>query len=248
MQETVPGVPLTIKEVLASHGDGSLGRNLNLGEDDEWVRTAVQNGSLIMIHDGSYQPELACDVCAAALVIFCTSTGRLGTATAAERTSPLVASNFRAEGIGGILAGLILHAAAVRGVTATHPVIIGCDNLGVISHAQHPPGSLPEKQPQADVVRALRAILSKTHIPFRYEHVYGHQDENTRFEQLPLLNQLNVLVDSYAKDALRRSLLTRTFTTSKWPFETVRVYKDRSKITSSFRRELTDAWGKTHYG
>jgi hypothetical protein len=197
-----------------------------------------------MVHDGSYQPDKAADVCSAALVILCTSTGKFGVATASERTSPEIASNFRAECIGGILAGLILLSVEGQGNMTRRPTVIGCDNLGVISHANKPPGALAENQPQADVIRALRAILSKSTSPFEYTHVLGHQDDNTPFEALPLLNQLNVMADTQAKLALEQSIRTNRFISSTWPFETVRVYKGRTKITASIRKSLEFAWGR----
>jgi hypothetical protein len=241
---TVPVTPSSVTATLASLWGGMMGRTLDVGEDGAWLGTAIRNGSLIMVHDGTYQPGQAGDVCAAALVLFCTKTGRLGTATAAEKTSSKTASNFRAEAIGGILAGLILLATDTAGDTPTTPVIIGCDNTGVISHATQPPGPLPEKQPQADVIRALRTILSKTCVPFTYTHVYGHLDNTTPFERLPLLNQLNVLADSLAKSALGQALQTQQFINSKWPYEKVRAYKNKTKLTASFKQDLYFAWGK----
>ena len=59
------------------------------------------------------------------------------------------------------------------------PVVIGCDNIGVISHATCPPGPHSNEQPQADVVHVLHTILAKAHIQFQYTYVYGHQDDNT---------------------------------------------------------------------
>ena len=45
-----------------------------------------------------------------------------------------------------------------------------------------------------------RLILRKLHIKGRFSHVYGHQDNDTDFEKLPLDAQLNVEADALAED------------------------------------------------
>jgi hypothetical protein len=82
-----PNQNMSIKDLFVTLG-GGLGRDLHLGSDEGWLVTAYTEGTLVLVHDGSYQPALAADVCSAGLVIFCTSTGQLGTVTAAEKTSP----------------------------------------------------------------------------------------------------------------------------------------------------------------
>ena len=49
-----------------------------IDEDGDWIPVAAQNNSLIIVHDGSYMPDLDPSICSAALVLFCTKTGRMG--------------------------------------------------------------------------------------------------------------------------------------------------------------------------
>ena len=45
---------------------------------------AIQHGTLMAVHDGSYQPDLDPTVCSAALALRCSATGRRGVIYMAE--------------------------------------------------------------------------------------------------------------------------------------------------------------------
>jgi hypothetical protein len=99
------------------------------------------------------------------------------------------------------------------------PVVTGCDNMGLVLRLRTPNGPLPERQPQADVIRTIQTTLSQ--VPFRvdYHHVYGHQDSTQTFESLPLLNQLNVMADNLAKTASEDAIANSCYISSDWPLE-----------------------------
>jgi hypothetical protein len=50
-------------------------------DDGEWIYTGLMNGTLEIGHDGSYQPELANNICAGATVIHCPQTGNFAELT-----------------------------------------------------------------------------------------------------------------------------------------------------------------------
>jgi hypothetical protein len=173
-----------------------------------------------------------------------TSTGKMGTVTLAERTTKLTASNFRGEGIGGILNGLVLWAATPAG-QKYQQVLTGCDNMGIVLHARHRQRSLPSRQPQADVIRGMKKILNRLPMEVHYKHVYGHQDKDATFQSLPLLSQLNIMADQRAKDALTRAVATQCYGPVVWPFEGVRVFQAGDKVTSSIRTSMYHHWGRS---
>ena len=63
-------------ETIESQENQSLWTNLQIDGDHkgEWIYSGLMNGTLEIGHDGSYQPELANNVCAGATVIHCLRT------------------------------------------------------------------------------------------------------------------------------------------------------------------------------
>ena len=244
--EYIANPPAQTRTFLSRLREGSQARlwqSVVIEDDGDWIPEAAMNSSLVIVHDGSYMPDLNQSVCAAALVILCKHTGKVGSIKICEKTDPASASNYRAELIGGLMAshilrtldGLIPHEAT--GVT------LFCDNLGVIHHAQHPWRSLPEKQAQSDVLSVFVHNLQKTKIKWEYNHVYGHLDDYSSFDTLTLPQQLNVIADSLAKEAIRDALQTNQYCQPLYPHESTRVFIGGKKATSSFRNALYQDWG-----
>ena len=191
----------------------------------------------------SYMEKLDTSACSAGIVVFCTEQRKLATAACAERADPAMASNYRAELLGGLLVSLILRAASSLVNGDFSPVRIACDNLGVVGHGNDRGKSLKDAQVQADIIRCFRGILSDVTFPIKYEHVYGHQDDTTAWSSLTLEQQLNVVVDKLAKDCLIQSLRNGTFISSYFPFESLRVIVNGRKCTSSIKQALYKSWG-----
>lgn len=74
--------------------------------------------------------------------------------------------------------------------------------------------------------------------------MYGHLDSTITFEDLPLLNQLNVIADTLAKTALEDAFASKRYISSDWPLERARVYKNGTKLTSSIKSQLVEIWGR----
>ncbi len=111
-------------------------------------------GSLIVGHDGSYMPHLANNICAYAVMIYCTHTDQYTEMTWVEKSTKSSANNYWAEILGGIGAQLIIKAAITgRGVAGHQALRIGCNNMGVVRHGNSPLWSMLERQPQADILR-----------------------------------------------------------------------------------------------
>ena len=213
-----------------------------IDEDGDWIPAAAQNSSLVMVHDGSYMPGLDPSICSAALVIFCTQTGRMGRIKMCEKTDLFSASNYRAEIIGGLLASHVLSMLNDMSLGQAS-VKLYCDNLGVVHHAHHPHRPLSERQPHSDVLTVFTKNLRDTRIHWEYHHVYGHMDDTTSFQDLNLPQQLNVIADALAKEALSEAKRANKFCLPLYPNEQIRVLTGGSKATSSFRTALYRSWG-----
>jgi len=81
-------------------------------------------------------------------------------------------------------------------------MVIGCDNQGVIDQMQHHRPYIPCLVKHADLLWAILNLRRQCPIHLSFLYVAGHQDDLMRFEDLPLLAQLNVQADSLAKQAL----------------------------------------------
>ena len=147
----------------------SLWKSTFFDEDGDWVISAAQNCSLVIVHDGSYMPDLDPSVCSAAVVITCTMTGKVGRIQVCEMTAPDSASNYRAEIIGGLLASHILFTLDGMITGDTSGVKIYCDNLGVVHHAQHPFRTL----------RVCRGSFWSLQCPFGVPDLYEQRPRST---------------------------------------------------------------------
>jgi hypothetical protein len=188
-------------------------------------------------------PDLDPSICSAAVVVTCTKSGRVGRIQVCEKTDAISASNYRAEIIGGLLASHILRTLDSLITEGTTGAQIYCDNLGVVHHAHHPYRTLSERQAQADVLSVFVNNLRNTTIKWDYQHVYGHLDDHIPFEALSLPQQLNVIADGLAKDAITNAIKTKRYCQPEYPRETIRVYCDGRKVTSSFRQAFYKSWG-----
>jgi hypothetical protein len=62
------------------------------------------------------------------------------------------------------------------------------------------------KDSSYDLLQAIHYELTHTIIQWSAEHIKGHQDENTPYEELDRPGQLNVIVDQIAKDFLAQAM------------------------------------------
>ena len=90
----------------------SLWRTLDVEGDGEWIQHGLVMDSLVVGHGGSYMPKVAQDICSCAAIIYCKINQRYATCTCVEKTLQAVAENYRTKILGGILAQLLVKAAA----------------------------------------------------------------------------------------------------------------------------------------
>jgi hypothetical protein len=218
-------------------------RGSTFDEDGEWIVGAIRLGTLLIVHDGSYMPQMDKSICSAGIVLLCTQTGLMGTIKCCEKTNPRTASNYRGELIGAVIASYILTLASEHS-SSNRAVQMYCDNLGVIHHASHPESPIKDKQPQSDVLTIFTQNLANATIPWSYHHVYSHLDDSTEFQFLSLPEQLNVMADKLAKDALLEAVDTGQYCKPYFPNESIRILVNGVKATTSIKAHLYQAWGQ----
>ncbi|KAL3788945.1 hypothetical protein HJC23_000229 [Cyclotella cryptica] len=219
-------------------------RGLELKDDGPWLIRALERGSLVACHDGSYMPTQDNTRCSAATLFLCTHTGKIASATYCERTQPEVASNYRGELIGGVTATIILRALSLLVQCPVHGTVeIYCDNMGVVLHGNSRHRTLPERQTQSDLILLLRHNLDLLECDVRYVHVYGHLDDQTSFDQLTLPQQLNVMADKLAKECLLAHIAQKSAYGPYYPGELLDIRIGGRKATNSIRDLLYETWG-----
>lgn len=132
----------------------SLWRSLQLDGDGSLIYKGLLNNTLAfgIGSDGSYINENrtpASGVCSSASLIRCKQIGNTDKATLVEKRDSHIADNYRAKLLGAV-ALLTLANTAIKGRYISiemHPQF-GCDNK--------PHRPMPEKQPQADILRCLK--------------------------------------------------------------------------------------------
>ena len=67
--------PLLLREVLNLRQNKALWRHFTCTGDGSWIREGLPCGSLLLVHDGSYMKKVDPNICSAAYVIRCRTTG-----------------------------------------------------------------------------------------------------------------------------------------------------------------------------
>ena len=113
----------------------SLWVSLDYDGDGSWILEGMLAHVLIIIHDGSYMNKISPIISSAATIIYCTITKVQCKCTWAEMSTS--AGPYRGKILGGVMTQLILHAAAASYHDAIPPVVVECDNNGVVIHGNN---------------------------------------------------------------------------------------------------------------
>jgi hypothetical protein len=131
-----PVEPLSgFKNVIRGYVNQSLWVSLDYDGNGLWILKGMLAQALIIIHDGSYMNKIPPIVSSAAAMIYCTIAKVRCKCTWAEMSTS--AGSYRGKILGGVMTQLILHAAAASYHDAIPPVVVECDNNGVVIHGNN---------------------------------------------------------------------------------------------------------------
>lgn len=147
LEETPPITRATsLRTMLKAMIPCSFLSGFSITGDGKWILRAFRKGSLTACHDGSFMPDLHGHYCAAATLFLCKTSGKMATITYCEKTENDIASNYRAELIGGVIATLVFRILSkLVPHQEKHTYEIQCDNMGVVGHGNKLFWSLPER-------------------------------------------------------------------------------------------------------
>jgi hypothetical protein len=196
--------------------------------------------SLVILHDGSYIKELSPDICSAATMIYCTIAKARCKCTWAELSS--AAGPYRGEILGGLMTQSILNAAALEYLGTIPPIVVDCDNNGVVSHGNTTLRALPTNQTQADVLRACKHLIAVQPFRVKFKYVQSHANDAKKWQDCTLNERINIKVDSLAKKALKSTLCSKEFIEGTFPNEQIWITMGKKKATGSLCLELEEYW------
>lgn len=191
--------PTTIKELIDEWELAWPLESSSFPDNGRTVAEALRDGSAIAVADGSYQPKLSDAVATAAWTIHApkTKTNCSGVCQAAGIRKDSNAYRGELQGIHAALLG-ILALCKFHEITSGS-VRLGCDCETAIKKSEPQWLRVPQKTKHADIIRAIRRLVKEIPVKVNFEHVDGHQDRQKKMEQLGAMEQLNVLMDSRAK-------------------------------------------------
>jgi hypothetical protein len=129
------------KNVIRGFANQSLWVSHEYDGNGSWILEGMLAQSLIIIHDGSYMREISLIISSAATMIYCTIAKVRCKCTWAKMLTS--AGSCRGKILGGIMMQLLLHAAAASYHGAIPPVVVDCDNNGVVFHRYNSSRPLP---------------------------------------------------------------------------------------------------------
>ena len=218
-------------EVIRANPENHWWEDLKYTGNGLWLYTAIRQGTLIGVSDGSYIKELHTNVCSAAVILECSESGERLTMSITD-VSPS-ANAFRGELLGLLALHLILHS-----IHKSRPVLAGSveifsDCTGALKTVSTLKKSrIPATWRHTDILKVL--ALQGKDFPFRctYHHVKAHQDDNLRWDQLSRVSQLNCACDAAAKKRIHEFLPT-AYPQRPLPHEKVMMIVENIKATSN---------------
>ena len=154
--------------------------------------------------------------------------------------------SYRSE-LGGMYGGLA-HVALISKHLKIDKgkITLGCDGLGAVKIIDREFEVTKCNMGQFDVIRSINRLRKKSNTKSSLRHVKGHQDDNTNYYQLDRWAQMNVLVDTMAKQKLSETLTEETYhqqRTNTFPYDlcSISFCSDNKIPLDSIQSHLTKA-------
>lgn len=224
----------TFWEYLRSQGGEWMWDHVTGNREMEWFRDALSHGTAMMVADGSYSKDLDPHLCGTGWAIRCTASKQMIKGSFFERS--ISASSYRGELLGMVAIHALVSTAAEVYNLPVNSGSVHCDNMGALGKARAHGRRVKASLKQGDLVRVIRSMKQGLFLQLRYQYVKSHQDDHTRWEDLPLDQKLNVICDTLAKQAVGRGLsidaVRRQVIPLSLPWEQAAIMVGGEKLTS----------------
>ena len=198
----------------------------------------MKSTTLTWVTDGSYNRKRAADLCGVGWIIFFSKTGIRLTGTFWERSPS--ASSYRAEMLS--LCGIHLLAKALSEFYQIQEwdATLCCNNKRALKQSAYSRRRIRPSAKCTDIQRSFKAMKHTFKGKFTYLHVYGHMDKYLLWHQLSLIQQLNCICDTLAKQAVTLAMTQgyHNRPTQLQPKEDVAVVIWGNKITNDVSNSI----------
>jgi hypothetical protein len=212
--------------------------------DDNWIAEAIQDGTCIVVTDGSYMKTLYPDIHSAAFVFECKRVrGRLwGLFPEVSRNS----CSYRGELMGLLVVHLILQFVNEVNEGLSRKVTIYSDCLGARDKVEHLPSSrIPTGCAHSDLLKTILVNCKDLSFNCFYSHVSDHQDNHKDYTSLTQPSQLKCSMDYLAKRVFWNLQGAQPPTQQAFPLEPICVFAGPTKITADMRHYIR-IWAHCH--
>jgi hypothetical protein len=153
------------------------------------------------------------------------------------------ASNYHGKLLGAIMSLLILRTASSTLLLPYPPIVLYCNNCGVIDHNNSPLVSLPKKQCQADLIHCIKHFAGTSLSKPSWEWVEGHavEQKRKRFRSLP--ERMNNQANTLTKKSLLHAISGGGVLQGNFPFELVKIKVSSNWVSGSPHQAIERDWG-----
>jgi hypothetical protein len=236
----------TFWEFLKSLGGEWMWDCIQEGKTDvSWVSAALTTGKFIGVTDGSYDRVHAGTVSGAGWIICCTMTKKLLQGSFYE-TSPK-AGLYRGELLGLVALHTMIVAVAKHFQLTMLVGKICCNNISALGQVGKVCKRVSAGMKHSDLHQAICTLKCSFQIDMKYSHIQAHQDRILPWSMLKLEQQLNVIWDNLANEAIAQYLAqgaARNDGPQLLPLVKAAVVLDGVKLTTDVGPEVRLQLGK----
>jgi hypothetical protein len=158
-----------------------------------------------------------------------------------ENCTKKAANNYLAKILGAWSTQLIIKVAITgRNVLGHGPLIVGCNNMGVVQHGHSPRRPMLEKQPQSDILQYFKGLMALSTIGELMQHMYGHTDEYLPEAEMAPAQRVNFRADKLATAALMAAVEANEFISSIFLSEKVCIEIAGEWVMGSSKNAITE--------
>jgi hypothetical protein len=166
----------------------------------------VRNGSITLVSDGSFNPQLELGTAAWILESLDKTLQIKGTLITPGESEAQCAHHSE---LSGLLGGIryVNDMCNKLGICSGNTKM-GCDGEGAIILVSNFHQKINSSRKHFDMLGAIHNALELSPLKWEFHHIRGHQDDLLEFQDLGRDEQLNVMADTLAKEKLRSFALT----------------------------------------
>ena len=242
-----PTPPTDFLDVLRRWGQTWIWDDLRMTGGTDWIAQAIADNSLVAVTDESYIKEHWSELCSAAFVL--EDSKGWGQLAGAFAEASVAANAYCVELLGLMAVHLLLLAVETVAPGMSGSVTIYSDCIGALDRvAKLPPYRIPSRCRHSDVLKTIMVNCTSLSFHREYHHVAAHQDNHTRWEDLPQAAQLNLACDARAKAILRSQDVTNLPQQEAFPLEPICMVVEGKKMTSNTGAHIRYAAGRQSAG